>query len=66
LIEAEIGWLELDRAGAAAVNSMTAMYANQLYSSDEDFVWLMKDNRVGQASDLLAALGEEQQGDCSE
>ena len=56
LLEADLGPTRLDRSEVAAVNSMTAMYANQLYSAEEDFVWLMKDYRVGTASDLLAAL----------
>jgi len=40
MIEEELPATSLDRNGVAAVNSMTAMYANQLYSSDPDFVWI--------------------------
>ena len=32
-----------DRAGVAAINSATGMYANQLYAPEPDFVWLMID-----------------------
>jgi hypothetical protein len=58
MIEEELPKSQLDREGVAAVNSMTAMYANQLYSSEPDFVWTMKDYRVGNASELLEAIGK--------
>lgn len=61
MIEEELPAMSLDRNGVAAVNSMTAMYANQLYSSEEDFVWTMADRRVGDASQLLAALAEKKE-----
>jgi hypothetical protein len=57
MIEEQLPALTLDRNGIAAVNSMTAMYANQLYSSEPDFVWTMADYRVGTADQLLNALG---------
>ena len=58
MIEEELPATSLDRDGVAAVNSMRVMYANQLYSSELDFVWTMADYRVGDAAQLLAALGE--------
>ncbi len=59
MIEEELPATSLDRNGVAAVNSMTTMYANQLYSPRPDFVWTMADYRVGDAAQLLSALGEE-------
>jgi hypothetical protein len=56
LLEEEIGPITLDRNGVAAVNSMTALYANQLYSSGENFVWLTNDGHVKEADELLVAL----------
>jgi hypothetical protein len=58
MIEEQLPATNLDRGGVAAVNSMTAMYANQLYSSEPDFVWTMAKYRVGNADQLLNALGE--------
>lgn len=49
----------LDRADVATVNSATAMYANQLYASGEDFVWTMSDGQVGNSGDLLRVLRAE-------
>jgi hypothetical protein len=60
LIEEELPHNRLDRAGVAAVNSMTAMYANQLYSPEPDFVWTMKDYRVGNVREFLNALANKQ------
>jgi hypothetical protein len=57
MIEEELPHIPLDRQGVAAVNSMTAMYAGQLYSSEPDFVWIMKDGEIGNAATLLDALG---------
>jgi hypothetical protein len=59
LLEKEIGPMTLDRDGVAVVNSMTALYANQLYSSAENFVWLTNDGHVKEADDLLVALREQ-------
>ncbi len=56
MLEVELGPNDLDRNSVAAVNSMTGLYANQLYSSTKDFVWLTKEDQVGTASDLLEAL----------
>jgi hypothetical protein len=57
MIEEQLPALKLDRKGIAAVNSMTATYANQLYSPESDFVWTMADYRVGNADELLNVLG---------
>jgi hypothetical protein len=57
MIEEELPGTRLDRKGVAAVNSMTAKYANQVYSPTPDFVWVMKDGGVGNTSNLLDALG---------
>ncbi len=56
MIEEQLPELRLDQTGVAVVNSMTAMYANQLYSSTPDFVWRTKDHENGNAADLLKAL----------
>jgi hypothetical protein len=56
MIERDLPQFRLDRDGIAAVNSMTATYANQLYSSEPDFVWRMNDDRVGNVEALLDAL----------
>lgn len=60
MIEEELPAISLDRDGVATVNSMTAMYANQLYSSEPDFVWTTSNYRVGNASELLDALGKQE------
>jgi hypothetical protein len=46
--------MTLDRADVAALNSATAMYANQIYSPTPDFVWMMRDWRIGTAAEFLA------------
>ena len=61
MIEEELPAMNLDRNGVAAVNSMTALYANQLYSPAPDFVWTMADYRVGDTAQLLRALGDKQE-----
>lgn len=40
----------------AGVNTATVMYANQVFSPEQDFVWLMRDRTIGRVADLLAAL----------
>jgi hypothetical protein len=47
----------LDKYGVAVVNRGTREYANQVYSSEADFVWAMTDERMGNANDLLDMLG---------
>jgi hypothetical protein len=46
----------IERREVAEINSRTAMLATQLFSADPDFVWRMGDNRLGNASELIAAL----------
>lgn len=59
MIEETLPQIRLDRNGVASVNSMTAMYAKQLYSPEPDFVWTMKDHSVGNAAQLLRVLDEQ-------
>ena len=61
MIEEQLPERRLDRTGVAVVNSMTGLYANQLYSADSDFVWVTKDHRVGSAADLLKAFQQQRQ-----
>lgn len=56
MLDAELPENNLDRDGIAAVNSMTAKYANQLYSAEPDFVWIMRDYSVGGIKDLREML----------
>lgn len=46
----------LDKYDVAVVNRGTREYANQVYSSEADFVWAMTDEQVGSATDLLKML----------
>jgi hypothetical protein len=48
--------LAIGAVKVACLNSATGMYANQLYSSEPDFVWRMKNSQIGRAADLVAAL----------
>ena len=58
MIEEELPPETLDLEGVARINSMTGRNANQIYSSENDFVWMMRDYRVGKSAQLLEALGE--------
>lgn len=60
MLDVQLPERRLDRAAVAAINSATGKYANQLYAPDPDFVWAMKDHRVGNAEDLLMSLRGEQ------
>ena len=64
MIEKQLPEMRLNKAGVAAVNSMTSMYANQVFSSESDFVWTMKDYSLGNSVAMLTALRDErsQQG----
>jgi hypothetical protein len=53
---------ELDTETVANMNSMTASQATQLYSAQEDFVWMMKDGKIGNALDLHAGLNRATSG----
>lgn len=43
----------LDKTGVAEMNARTAMYADQVYAADDDFIWLIDDKRLGNAGDFL-------------
>lgn len=47
---------ELDSEAVAAMNSTTASHASQLFSPEEDFVWMMKGGKIGNATALLEGL----------
>jgi hypothetical protein len=49
--------LTLDRGGVAQMNSRTAIYANQLFLTDDDFVWITEYGRLGNQHDFLKASG---------
>jgi hypothetical protein len=61
MLEMDLGPNDLDRDGVAVVNSMTGLYANQWYSASDDFVWLTKEHRVGNAMYLLETLEHQQE-----
>ena len=46
----------MDRSMVAAVNSLTASNANQLYSPEPDFVWRTPGGQIGGAADMFAWL----------
>jgi hypothetical protein len=58
LLEVELPKVQMDRPGVARINSLTGGRANQLYSADADFVWLMKNGGIGNVTDLLDALSK--------
>jgi hypothetical protein len=41
----------------ARINSRTAMFARQVYSGAEDFVWAKRDGKPGTSGELLAQIG---------
>jgi hypothetical protein len=40
----------------AGINTGTMIYANQVFSAEQDFVWLMKDQTIGRMANFLATL----------
>lgn len=54
--EGQPDMLSLDARMVAAANSGTARQANQLYSATDDFVWEMRDGRIGSKADLIDQL----------
>jgi hypothetical protein len=46
----------IGRDAVAVINTSTLMRANQVFSTNEDFVWLKPDVTIGRAADLLTAL----------
>jgi hypothetical protein len=53
----------LDKYDVATVNRGTRKYANQVYSSEAEFVWAMTEEQIGNATDLLDLL---EKGDSKE
>jgi hypothetical protein len=51
--EEPIPRMTLDRTDVAALNSATAMCANQIYSPAPDFVWMMRGWRIGTAAEFM-------------
>lgn len=49
---------ELNDKGVAAINSMTGCQANQIYSSESDFIWMTRQHEIGHTADLLRQLQE--------
>jgi len=54
--EGEGGIYRATRATVAAINSRTAMFARQIYSTAEDLIWTKRDGSIGNAVDLLAQV----------
>ena len=52
----KLKFIIMDKKEVAAVNAMTMMYANQLYSSGDDFVWTMNDGSIGKYEDFKQAI----------
>ena len=48
--------ITMDKHDIATVNRATQEYANQIFSSEADFVWAMTEEQVGNATDLLDML----------
>jgi hypothetical protein len=46
----------LDCKGVAAMNARASMFANKLYTSKTEFVWLTKEGALGSVGDLLRGL----------
>ncbi len=53
MLETELPDVRLDAKGVAAVNTATACYANQIFSSTAEFIWLRKDGAIGKPEELL-------------
>lgn len=48
--------LTMNDKDVAIANSCTGRQAGRLFSAEEDFVWEMRDGRIGRKADLIAAL----------
>lgn len=57
MLEVDVGPRTMGRNEVAQLNSATGMHARQLYCPASDFVWFMRNGRVGSKDDLLQALG---------
>lgn len=66
MIEEKLPEQRLDRAGVAAVNSMTAMYGNRIFSPESDFVWTMRDYQIGDSEALVEALRRDREQESGE
>lgn len=58
VFEDDLPETELDVKGVASINSMTGCHANQIYSSEADFIWMTRQHEIGHAADLLRQLQE--------
>lgn len=58
MLETELPPIRLGRDGVARVNSMTGVYANQLYSAESDFVWINREGKICNVNDLCEASGD--------
>ena len=56
MLGVNVGPRMLGRNEVAQLNSVTGMYARQLYCPATDFVWLKRDGQVGSKEDLLKML----------
>lgn len=56
VLDEEVPEIAMEENYIAAVNAMTMMYANQLYSSGDDFVWTMNDGSIGKYEDFKQAI----------
>ena len=61
MLEMQLPEKRLDRTAVASINSATGMYANQLYASEPDFVWAMKNHEVGNSNDRFTSLRSDRQ-----
>lgn len=56
MLDADLGSRIMNDEDIAGVNSATAMYGNQLFSSESNFIWKMKNGALGGIEDLESAL----------
>ena len=56
VLDEELPEIAMRENDIAAVNSMTIMHANQLYSSESDFVWSTVEGSIGKREDLKRTL----------
>jgi hypothetical protein len=54
--EKEYPQYAMDENDVAVINRMTLMHANQLFSSEDDFVWSTDEGSIGKLEDLKRAL----------
>lgn len=56
MLDVDLGPLVMNDEDVASMNSATAMYGNQLFSSESNFIWKMKNGALGGVEDLEYAL----------